>query len=223
MRYRWLKAEFKGVGFDIIKKCCQESPYDELSEQGFRLEVVRDNFMQGKYIVKKEIEENTTDPFGNMIKNKRIIFETHKFKLSRDFPEIILINPTRSVQEFFTKLAVMSDFSIFISKISLNILTWLRQLEKEEGLEFIVRQLSCSGISLSPTASGKLSISGSEDVRQYLSEMAGNKKFVIDKARLTIRYLDEKHECQISRQGNINILSGKDDDVLGVLINSLNC
>jgi len=221
MRYRWFKAEFKGDGFEMLKRSCQEYSYNEISGQGFRLEIARDKFIKGKYIVRKEIEDNTIDPFGNETKYKRIIFETFKFKLSRDFPEITIIDSPRSIHPFLTKLSLLSDFSFFVSQLTLNINSWLNRLETTEGLDCIVKQISCSGISLSPSVAGKLSIAGSEDVRKYLLEMTGSKNFVIDKARLIIQYLNEKHECQISRHGNINILSGNDNNVLDVLSNSL--
>ena len=220
-RYRWLKAEYQKRGFDLLKRELIHNAYDETTGSGFRLDFSQDDQVKGKYIVKKEIQEVILDPYENEIITNRISFDIYKFSISKSFPEITLFDPPRSAQPFFTKISVLSDFNIFISPIEIDIQAWIQSLESLSGFKCLVRKINCSGISLSSSVSGQIALAGSEDVRKYLVNMAGRNKFRMDKATLSISYMNQCFECQIGKSGTANVLSGDSNLIIGLLAGNL--
>jgi hypothetical protein len=207
-RYRWLSAEFKVGGFEHLRKQIISCQYNEEAGDGFRLNFSRDDMVSGKYIVRMNIEETTVDPFGSVISNSRVIYEIYEFTISSLFPEITLINPPRSCRSLFTKLSVLSDFTLFISTIDINVEKWIQNIESTKNIKSQIHKVSCSGISLSPSVKGQITIIGTEDVRKYISRLAGDGNFNIDKAKVLLSGPDVNISCELSKTATALIYSG---------------
>ena len=197
MRIKWLSANISDKLITNLKRKMLEFDYNDGSD-GFRLESTEFGKLIGKYIIKK-VEENTAlDPFGNEYSYKTIQYDIYRFIIRNSTPQITLIDPPRAVNFFLNKLSNLTNHEIVISQIDLDINMWLLGVCKEHRNMKVIKFIS-SGIMLSNTITGKIILSGTEDVRFHINRLTDKKDIVADKVRIKLE--DNSIEIEMSRNG----------------------
>jgi hypothetical protein len=138
--------------------------------KGFILQKARERRLEGTYIRRIELAENVNDPFGNEFINKTIRYESVEFILEDDAAlGLEILNSPRSLGEFFNELSFVLDYKFVLKRRSIDINTWLSELEKVLS-DVTVNRVVCTDIQLSKKTSASMSIAGQEDIRIYLKK-----------------------------------------------------
>jgi len=183
MRIRWFDSDFNDATLLMLKGKMLQSDYDLNNIEGFRLEKASSRVLSGKYIVKRQEVNVAVDPFGNEYSNTTLEYDIYNFKLSLEHPSITLIDSPRSANPFFTRLTSLSGFDIQIKPIDVDILKVISQLELVWPSMRVIKVTS-GNITLSPKVIGKFVISGTDEVRSYITQFVIGNNTALDKAKL---------------------------------------
>lgn len=183
MRIRWFDSDFDDATLSALKGKMLQSDYDLNDIEGFRLEKASSRVLSGKYIVKRQEVNVAIDPFGNEYAYTTLEYDIYNFKLSLEHPSITLIDSPRSVNPFFTRLTSLSGFDLQIKPVDVDIFKAISQLELVWPSMRVIKVTS-GNITLSPAVIGKFVISGTDEVRSYISQFAIGKTITLDKAKL---------------------------------------
>lgn len=201
MRIKWLSANISEDQITSLKRKMLEFDYNDASD-GFRLESAEYGKLIGKYIIKKDEVNTALDPFGNEYSYKTIQYDIYRFIIRNSTPQITLIDPPRALNVFLNKLSYLTNHEIVISQINLDINMWLLDVCKEHKNMKVIKFVS-SGIMLSNTITGKIILSGTEDVRCHINRLTDKKDIIADKVR--IRLEDKSIEIEMSRNGSATL------------------
>lgn len=212
-RIRWLAAEWPSSIRTIGTKL-KSMPFNEETMDGFSIERVRDDFIEGKYIEKFVYEEVIADPFGNEEIVERTGYRSTEFTLFSQFPHIELRNGQRSIKEFVNRLLQACNFNLTVSPITLNLLNWIASFQQATGQKIIVDSLQVSEVSLEDGIIGKILLKGDRDVRQAVDTILGGKKYTLEKVQLKLGSEGKGVSIHLSNNGTAKLPS----DQLSVLL-----
>ncbi|MCY0853232.1 hypothetical protein [Cupriavidus sp. D39] len=153
------------------------------SFDGFVIERVRDNSLEGRFIEKLSYQEITTDPFGREESFERITYRSFDFTLFSDYPNIELRDCQRSTKEFVNKLLELCNFSLSISPLSINLMDWVDALQDQISRKIIVDSLQLSGLALEEGVNAKILLKGKEDVRKALEDFSRGRNLRLKRCR----------------------------------------
>lgn len=166
-RVRWLHAQWPSAMRTIGSKL-KAMPFTEESMDGFAIERVRDDFIEGRFIEKYVYEEVLADPFGKEEVIERTGYRSTDFTLFSQFPYIELRNGQRSIKEFVNRLLQACNFNLVVSPITVNLLDWVASFQKTAGQKIVVDSVQVSGVALEEGITGKILLKGDRDVRDDL-------------------------------------------------------
>jgi len=222
IKYRWLTVSLnKNVFADILTGMLKKE-FSPRSNSGFRLEYARKNNIKARYIIKNIIQDKYEDPFGNIVVNDIITYDLFDFKLSLNYPNLILQNPPRNIKPFLSALSEVSNFKITIQPLMSNLSSWIESIETLFG-KVIVIKLQGSGLSLSDKTSAQVLISGTEDVRRYWGSIFPATMPSMDKAKIRLRYDGYIADCELTKQGFATLTNTQNnhEKILSLLTESL--
>ena len=161
-------------------------PFSEDSLDGFAIERIRDEFIEGRYIEKYLYQEIIADPFGKEEVIERASYRSTEFTLFSQFPCIELRNNQRSIKEFINRLLLACNFTLIVSPITVNLLDWITALQNATGKTIIIDSLQVSGVALEEGITGKILLKGDRDVREAIGNIVGSKKYTLEKVQVKI-------------------------------------
>ena len=222
IKYRWLRVSLDRNTFSKISSGMVKSEFTSLSSAGFRLEHASKDNLKGRYIRKNLIQDQYEDPFGNMVANDIVTYDVYDFKLTMDFPNLILENPPRNIKPFLLALSEASNFKITIQPLSLNLNNWIESIEGLFG-KVTLTKLQGSGLSLSEKTSAQVLIYGTEDVRVYWGSIFNAPIPSMDRARIRLNCDGRLTDCELTKQGSVTLTNARhnQDKILSLLTQSL--
>lgn len=182
-RIRWLDAQWPGSMRAIGNKL-NGMPFTEESIDGFVVERIRDNFIEGVYVEKYSYQEIIADPFGKEDVIDRTGYRSTQFALFAAFPYIELRNGQRSIKDFVNKLLHACNFDLVVSTVTVDLLEWVATFQEVVGQNILVDSVQLSGVELEEGIIGKILLKGNKDVRDAVGSIVGSKKYTLEKVQV---------------------------------------
>lgn len=215
-RVRWLNAQWPSTMRTIGNKL-KAMPFSEDSMDGFAIERVRDDFIEGRYIEKYVYEEVISDPFGKEDVIERTGYRSTEFALFSQFPYIELRNGQRSIKEFVNKLLQACNFTLVVSPITVSLLDWVSSFQQITGQKIVIDSLQVSGVVLEEGITGKILLKGNRDVRQSIVNIVGGKKYTLEKVQVKMISGGKILSVHLANNGTAKIPPDHTSDLLLLL------
>lgn len=184
-RYRWLEAAWPAAIKGLSKRVRQNSFRAE-GHSGFLLDRVRDDFLEARYIERFEFQETVSDPFGKEVTFDRLEYRQTAFRATATWPGLELIDPSRSVQQLLNELIEVSDFSVSLSPMSVDVLKWAEGIQQTFGGLLTISSIQLGGLKLEDSTTAKVVLKGEKDVREACHKLTENRPHVLEKLQFRI-------------------------------------
>jgi hypothetical protein len=162
------------------------SPFTEDSMDGFAVERIREDFIEGRYIEKYAYQEINSDPFGKEELVERVGYRSTEFSLYSQFPHIELKNGQRSIRGFVNRLLETCEFNLVVSPLTISLTDWASTFQDSLGKRITVDSLQISDVELESGITGKILLKGNKDVREAVDRIVGRKKYVLEKIQMKL-------------------------------------
>lgn len=205
-RVKWLDAKWP---FNMRKlgSRLKEMSFSDETPDGFVIERIRDDFIEGRFIEKCNLREVVIDPFGREGVQERIAYHTTNFTLFSQYPFIEVRNSQRSIKEFLGRLLEACNFALVVRPITVELLDWVDNFQKLVDHHILVDSIQVSGVKLDEGISGKILLKGEKDVRFAIIDILKDKKYSIDKLQLRINLHGRNVVIHLGSNGSIKIHS----------------
>jgi hypothetical protein len=203
-RVKWLAAKWP-VSMRTLASRMKSQLFSADSFDGFVIERIRDDYIEGHYVEKINYQETVIDPFGHETVFDRIGYRQIDFTLYADFPNIELREPDRSIREFVSKLLEICDFSVTIEPLSIDLLGWVSELEVAGNGHLLVNSLQVAGVEFEKGVFAKILLKGDDDVRPTLDRIASMKVFDLEKLQVKIPCQQKLLPVQLSSSAQAKI------------------
>lgn len=215
-RVRWLHAQWP-TSIRAIGNKLKGMPFSEESLDGFAIERVRDDFVEGRYIEKYFYLEVNSDPFGKGEVIERTGYRSTDFTLFSQFPYIELRNGQRSIKDFVSRLLQVCNFNLVVSPIAVSLLDWVVSFQKITGQNIVVDSLQVSCVALEDGITGKILLKGDRDVREAIDNIVGGKKYTLEKVQVKMTSEGKSVAVHLSNNGTAKIPPDHTSDLLPLL------
>lgn len=182
-RYRWLKTRWP-ISMRLLAKRLSSKSFDGEKVEGFVLDRVRDDFIDARFVEKIEYEDTVTDPFGVESSYHRIEYRKCEFKAMINAPGLELVDAPRGVQTLISRLAEVTDFTLSISPLSIDVLVWATTVQQRLNVAGVVDSLQVGAIELSKGVQAKVVVKGQGDVLVATKAMVSGKQHIIEKVQI---------------------------------------
>ncbi|MEE4075729.1 hypothetical protein V2I49_10330 [Pseudomonas viridiflava] len=212
-RVRWLNAEWPSSIRSVGKKLI-DMPFTEESMDGFAIERVRDDFIEGRYIEKYSYQEVISTPFGSEEVLDRIGYRTTEFTLFDSPPHIELRNYPRSLKELISRLLEACNFNLIVTPPSVNLIEWVSALQDAVDQTVTVDSLQVSGVEIDEGVTGKILLKGVKDVRDATDILLAGRKHVLEKVQVKFSDFNKTVAIQLSNKGTAKLPAALPSDLL---------
>jgi hypothetical protein len=195
--------------------------FREDSVNGFIIDRVRDNFINGKYVEKISYQETLITPFGNEQVFDRVLYRQLEFNLFSTFPNIEFWDAPRSTQGYVSKLMELNNFAVTLSPLSVDLLKWVAALQTLVDRKLTIDSLQISGLDLEPNVTARISINGEKDVREALQRVTKGKKFDLDRVQVKLLHEGQTINIQMANTGAVKLEESLVEGLIPALRQSL--
>jgi hypothetical protein len=192
-------------------------PFTEDSVDGFAVERIREDFIEGRFIEKYAYQETNSDPFGNEEVVERVGYRSTEFTLYSQFPHVELKNGQRSIRDFVNRLLETCNFDLVISPVTVNLLDWASTFQNPLGKKITVDSLQISGVELEAGVIGKILLKGDKDVREAVDHIVGGKKYVLEKIQMKLEMGSQRVTVHLANNGSAKVPPEHTGDLLPLL------
>lgn len=215
-RVRWLSAQWP-ASLRTIGNRMKASPFTEDSVDGFAVERIRDDFIEGRFIEKYAYQEINSDPFGKEEVVERVGYRSTEFTLYSQFPHVELKNGQRSTRDFVNRLLQTCNFDLVVAPVTVNLLDWVSTFQDSLGKRITVDSLQISGVELEAGITGKILLKGDKDVREAVDHIVGGKKYVLEKIQMKLETGSQRVTVHLANNGSAKVPPDHTNDLLPML------
>ncbi|WP_157380390.1 hypothetical protein [Burkholderia ubonensis] len=215
-RVRWLNAQWPSAMRTIGNKL-KTMPFTEESMDGFVIERIRDDFIEGRFIEKYAYQEIVADPFGTEEVIERTGYRSTDFTLFSQFPYIELRNGQRSIKEFVNRLLQACNFTLVVSPVTVNLMDWVSSFQRTAGHRILVDSVQVSGVALEEGITGKILLKGDRDVREAIDNIVGGKRYTLEKVQIKIDGVGKNLAIHLANNGTAKIPPDHTSELLPLL------
>lgn len=215
-RVRWLSAQWP-ASMRIIGNRMKVSPFTEDSVDGFAVERIRDDLIEGRFIEKYAYQEINSDPFGKEEVVERVGYRSTEFTLYSQFPHVELKNGQRSIRDFVNRLLETCNFDLVVAPVTVNLLDWVSMLQDSLGKRITVDSLQISGVELEAGIIGKILLKGDKDVREAVDHIVGGKKYVLEKIQMKLETGAQRVTVHLANNGSAKVPLDHTSDLMPLL------
>lgn len=212
IRHRWIEAAWP-FGMRALAKRIQEKRFSYDKNEGFILDQTRSDFVEGRFVEKIAYQEHIVNPLGGEQVLERIEFRVSKFRALEAGFGLELIDEPRSTKALANKLSEICDYSLSLQSVNVDPLSWGEEINIISGMKCVFTSIQLSKLALSDEVVAQIAISGKSEVRQFLQEIAGYRKYTLDKAKIEI-FSDKKFTIVLGRQATVSSNKEIPDDIL---------
>jgi len=201
-RFRWFTVGGERFSVHALGTCVLADEYDERKRSGFVVDERSRARVSGTFIEKLDLEEEIEDPFGRIMRYKRVEYRRLRFSCcGEDHANLELEDPPRASGAFFARIGMFLDQGIHVEPVRPDVMKWIRALEKDVT-RVQISSISVSDAPLSASARADVIITGTGDVRRDLSTFLDGKGTVAA-ADVTwrVRESDDRLSCELTRAG----------------------
>lgn len=203
-RVRWLNAQWP-ASIRMVGKKLIEMPFTEEGMDGFVIERIRDDFIEGRYIEKYNYQEVISTPFGSEEVLDRTGYRTTEFTLFDSSPHIELRNYQRSIKEFLSRLLEACNFKLVVTSPTVNLIEWVLALQDAVDQQITVDSLQVSSVEIDEGVTGKILLKGAKDVREASDILLAGRKHVLEKVQVKFTDIEKIVVVQLSSKGTANV------------------
>ena len=215
-RLRWLNAQWP-ASMRTIGDRMKARPFTEHSVDGFAVERIREDFIEGRFIEKYAYQEINSDPFGKEEVLERIGYRSTEFTLYSQFPHVELKNGQRSIRDFVNRLLETCNFDLVVSPVTVNLLDWVSTFQDSLSQKITVDSLQISGVELEAGITGKILFKGDKDVREAVDHIVGGKKYVLEKIQMKMELGSQRVTVHLANNGSAKVPPDHTSDLLPLL------
>jgi hypothetical protein len=219
-RVRWLSAKWP-IGLRTLATKMKEQPFREDGHNGFIIDRVRDNSVNGRYVEKFSYQYTLTTPFGEQQFFDRTEYRQLEFNLFTTFPQVEFLDPPRSTQGFLSKLGELNKFSVAVVPLATDLLRWVDSFQKVLEVTAVIDSLQISGFEPEPGVTARISIGGRRDVRDALKRLTKGKPFDLERVQVRIPYEGRMTPLHLIHTGAVKLEDDVFDDLLSPLRQSI--
>jgi hypothetical protein len=199
-RVRWLNAQWPSSMRTIGNKL-KGMPFTEENVDGFTIERIRDEFIEGKFIEKFVYQESISTSFGDTEVVERTGYRSTDFTLHSNFPQVELRNGPRSIKEFVNRLLHACNFNLVVTPVTIPLFDWVASLQKIVEAKLVVDSLQISGIELERGVNGKILLKGDKDVRDAVEHIVSGKRYTLEKVQIKIATSSQRVSIHLANNG----------------------
>ena len=213
-RVRWFRANLPHSLRSMAAKI-SSSPLKVDGDMGFRIEKTRNDAIEAMYHQRFTWTERTVDPFGREFAFERTEYRSVRFVLSRNYPELEVIDAPRGLNSFFSRLAEITDFQAAIEPLSVDVLDWAAAIRKSRAPQFRVAGITVSDLNVEDGIVGRLTIvSREKDVQAALSRLLARRAYSLQKLQIVFRDVYAAGSLVLAADGSVRSDNELDLDVL---------
>lgn len=202
IRHRWIQARWP-IDMRTLAIRLSKREYKSDTQAGFILDRARADLIEGRFVERVAVSERVVSPFGVEELFDRVEFRIVEFRATDGDHGLEVINPPRSTTMFLNHLSEACDDALALQAVDINPLVWGSLISDQVGDRCQFVSLQLSKLSLSETTSAQIVLNGTSDVRPYLDDLAGGRKFVVDKVKM--EFGDRRKIAIIlGRQGSVS-------------------
>lgn len=215
-RIRWFNAEWP-VSLRTLAAKMRANSFREDSIEGFIVDRVRENLIEGRFIEKIAFQETSTDPFGEEHSFERLIYRQLEFGISSKFPNIELWDAPRSTQAYVSKLSEFTNFQMAISPLSVDLIQWTNSFEAALKGKITIEAIQVVDVELERGVTAKIFVTGDRDVRDSLKSIIKTKKYELERVQLRLSLNSSFIPIQLTNSSAVKLDEAFVDELLPVL------
>ena len=186
-RIRWFHAQIPMSMRSMADKI-GGSPLEIDGDMGFKITRVRQDSIQASYYERFAWTESGVDPFGREFSYERESYKVVRFVLSKNYPELEIIDAPRGLSSLFSRFAELTDFGFTIQPLRVDVLQWAEALRTHYDGTFRVASMSVTDLGVEEGVTGTLTVtSRNEDVQAAASRLLSRREYTIQKLQLALR------------------------------------
>jgi hypothetical protein len=175
--------------------------YTEDEEKGFFVDKFINKKIEGRFFYKKIFSESVNDPFGKIIVNEFVIYDSYNFIIDDNNKVLLLFDSPKDVKIFLSSLNVLFNYKITLDVFNIDLLNLAFKLARVLD-DFKVVFLEIDGISFSNLTSGKVFIRGEENILKYIDHATyHNKNYKVKKIAFKFSQADSISRIEMSNSG----------------------
>lgn len=161
--------------------------FDDSTPDGFVIDRVRDDFIEARYVERVSYTDKVVDPFGKELTFERIDFRQCGFRASTHGPGLELLNPPRSTQGLVSRLSEVSEFTLAVVALPVDVNSWATEFQRITHVDGIVDSIQIGAIELERGVFAKAVVRGSKDVREASRALTGARRYTLEKIQIRLR------------------------------------
>ena len=212
-RYRFLAADWP-LAITTIGARLKAAPFTNERGDGFLLDRIRPDFLEGRHferVVSTEVIEN---PFGEMSTYERVLYREVRFRLSKDYPQIELRNPPRSVRVFFNRLAEILEFGMAVEQLLVEPTEWADQARSLGSAQGFVQTIEISQLAVDEWTTAKIVLNGKKDVLKTVKNLVAKRPYRVDRVNLVLDTEIGKLAVLFSADGSVQLPDDSSPELL---------
>lgn len=202
-RFKWYRAQWPFSMRELARRL-ETAAFRDGRMDGFVLDRVRDDLVEGRFVEKLELKEQTTDPFGAVLEFDRVEYRQLKFRISSARPGLELVGSSIGSLSLISKLAEATDFRVTISNCNVDVRSWLTYFEQESQYDGFVDLVQIGSIQLGGSISARAIIKGREDITTAMATLTRDHVFLIEKIQFRLAG-KQKGSVLFSNSGGLNV------------------
>lgn len=179
-RFKWYRASWPINVFDLGRRL-RNYPFQDDSGDGFVLDRIQNGMIEGRYVERLNVRDETIDPFGGQLEFHRVEFRQARFRLSDSEPGLELIGSSRGSLVLANKLAEAADYQLAISSYQIDVLKWISLFQNETGIAGFIDAMQIGSIDMGRGITARTIIRGREDVRDAAKLLIQDRNSVVEK------------------------------------------
>jgi hypothetical protein len=220
-RVRWFSASLPHSVRSMATRIAS-LPLEIDGNMGFRVERIRNDKLEATYHEKLTWTERNVDPFGREFSFERIEYKSLRFILSRNYPELELIDAPRGLTSFFSRIAELSNFEATVAPVSVNVLDWAAAVRKSRPKEFRVAGITVSDLNVDDGVTGQLTVSSREkDAQVSLAKLLMRRTYTVRKLQIVLRTSSNVDSLILASDGSVRSEKELDLEVVSDLRDAL--
>lgn len=174
-------------------------PFSEGSAKGFLIDESRSDHFSGRFIERFEIQESIETPLGEKLTQTRVFYQTTKFVVRIDAPQLALYDPPRSNSAFVSALSELFD-GLYLRSDLVDLRAFV------EGLQNYVDEVKVTGVTAKHVLVGNgttanISLKSQNGALQELDDFVGERTHTINTVGLATQIEHAVHLFSLSNRG----------------------
>jgi hypothetical protein len=220
VRYRWLYAPRERSVSAMMASGILAAQFSDETGAGFITDICNDDVKEARFVVRREVAGEVTDPFGNVRQERRVWYETTRFRVRSDDPLLELVSPPRGVRPLVSALGELTGFSMTISSVVADVMAWVQAIEQLTCGHVSMTGLRATNIPLSASVALNVELRGAEDVSEYIAPLKV-RKGCVSGVSCTLESKSVRCRFALAQAGSASVGESSGDDPVPMLRQAL--